>query len=151
MSASHHHQDSVQHYYEGDQSKLYSGIMSHHTDVASPESKSQIKRIWKVFWILLVITVAEVVVGMFFSHDLPKGLVAFFFLALTILKAGYIVSIFMHLGDEFRGFIATVLIPLVLFVWFIIAFLADGDFWLRMNASSPARSQIEKTAIIHGK
>jgi cytochrome c oxidase subunit 4 len=143
MSATHHHQDSIQHLYEGDQSKLYSGVMSHHSDVNSSESKAQIKKIWKVFWILLAITIAEVIVGMFFSHALPLALVAFFFLGLTILKAGYIVSIFMHLGDEVKSFIATVLIPLLLFVWFIIAFLSDGGFWLRMNNNSPARPQVE--------
>jgi cytochrome c oxidase subunit IV len=145
MSA-HHNTDSIQHLYEGDQSKLYSGVMAHHSDINSTESKTQIKKIWKVFWILLVITVLEVGMGMFFSHSIPKAVINFLFLALTLLKAGYIVAIFMHLGDEFKGFIASVLIPLVLFVWFIIAFLADGFFWLRMNNSSPAREQIENVA-----
>jgi cytochrome c oxidase subunit 4 len=138
MSA-HNQQENIQHYYEGDQSKLYSGIMQHHADVNSTESKNQVKRIWHVFWILLVITVAEVIMGMFFSHQMPKALVAFFFLALTLLKAGYIVAVFMHLGDEFRNFLITVMIPLVIFIWFIIAFLADGSFWLRMNDESQAR------------
>lgn len=142
----HHNSNSIQHLYEGDQSKLYSGVMQHHSDVNSTESKNQVKRIWKVFWILLVITLVEVFMGMFFSHSLPKGLVNFFFLALTILKAGYIVAIFMHLGDELKNFMTTVLIPLVLFVWFIIAFLADGFFWLRMNNESPTRPQIEHVA-----
>lgn len=141
MSAQ-HHQDSIQHLYEGDQSKLYSGVMSHHHDVNSAEAKGQVKRIWKIFWILLIITIVEVIMGMFFSHNMPKGLVNFFFLALTILKAGYIVSVFMHLGDELKNFIVTVLIPLSLFVWFIIAFLADGGFWLRMNNESPARTHV---------
>ncbi len=145
MSA-HTHSNSIQDLYEGDQSKLYSGVLAHHSDVNSSESKSQVKKIWKVFWILLVITVIEVIVGMFFSHSMPKGLVNFFFLALTILKAGYIVAIFMHLGDEFKGFIVTVLVPLVLFVWFIIAFLADGSSWLHMNNESPSREQIEAVA-----
>jgi cytochrome c oxidase subunit IV len=144
MSA-HQNSNSIQHLYEGDQSKLYSGVMQHHTDITSPESRAQVKRIWKIFWILLVITVAEVIMGMFFSHELPKALVAFFFLGLTVLKAGYIVSVFMHLGDEFKGFIITVLIPLFLFIWFIIAFLADGGFWLRMNDESPARQAIHAT------
>jgi cytochrome c oxidase subunit 4 len=147
--STHHSQGSIQHYYEGDQSKLYSGIMQHHHDVNSEESKGQVKRIWKIFWILLVITIAEVIMGMFFSHQLPKGLVAFFFLSLTILKAGYIVSVFMHLGDESKNFIATVLIPLVLFVWFIIAFLADGGFWLRMNNESPARHNSAVQEVSH--
>lgn len=145
MSA-HHNSNSIQHLYEGDQSKLYSGVMQHHTDVKSDESRAQVKRIWKIFWILLVITIAEVIMGMFFSHSLPGWAKALFFLALTVLKAGYIVSVFMHLGDEFKGFIITVLIPLFLFIWFIIAFLADGGFWLRMNDESPARQTIEHAA-----
>jgi len=139
MSAQHHNQNEIQHYYEGDQSKLYSGIMAHHSDLNSAESKKQVGRIWKVFWVLLAVTIIEVVIGMFFSHHMPKALVAFFFLALTLLKAGYIVAIFMHLGDEVKSFLITVLIPLTLFIWFIIAFLADGGFWLFMNSTSPTR------------
>lgn len=145
MSA-HHNTDSIQHLYEGDQSKLYSGVMAHHSDIQSSESKSQVKKIWKVFWILLAITIVEVVIGMFFSYSIPVFIRNTIFLALTIFKAGYIVAIFMHLGDEFKGFIVTVLIPLFLFVWFIIAFLADGFFWLRMNNSSPARQNIVHSA-----
>lgn len=145
MSA-HHHTDSIQHLYEGDQSKLYSGVMAHHTDVNSEESRAQVKKIWKVFWILLVVTIAEVAVGMFFSEQLPGYIKAIYFLAATILKAAYIVAVFMHLGDELKNFIASVLIPLFLFVWFIIAFLADGGFWLRMNAESPARQTIQHVA-----
>lgn len=139
---SHHNHDSIQHYYEGDQSKLYSGVLAHHGDVNSAESKKQVKRIWKIFWILLVITIAEVMAGMFVSHQLPKGVVNFFFLALTLLKAGYIVSVFMHLGDERKNFLVTIMIPLTLFIWFIIAFLADGGFWLRMNNESQTRAQM---------
>lgn len=139
----HHQEDNIQHLYEGDQSKLYSGVMQHHGDVKSPESTKQVGRIWKVFWILLVVTVVEVVIGMFFSHAMPKALVAFFFLALTIFKAGYIVAVFMHLGDELKNFMITVLIPLTLFIWFIIAFLADGGFWLHMNNTERAGVKTE--------
>jgi hypothetical protein len=39
----------------------------------------------------------------------------------------------MHLGDELKGMIMTILIPLTLFIWFIIAFLYDGGFWLQIN------------------
>lgn len=137
MSA--HNSNNIQDLYEGDQSKLYSGIMGHHTAIDSPESKKQVGRIWKVFWILLVVTIVEVIIGMYFSHSMPKALVAFFFLALTLFKAGYIVAVFMHLGDEVKNFMIMILIPLTLFIWFIIAFLADGGFWLHMNATSPTR------------
>lgn len=139
MSAHNHNTNDTQHYYEGDQSKLYSGIMSHHTDINSSDSKKQIGRIWKVFWILLAVTIVEVVMGMFFSHSMPRALLNTFFLLLTLFKAGYIVAVFMHLGDELKNFIILILIPLTLFIWFIIAFLADGGFWLHMNTTSPVR------------
>jgi cytochrome c oxidase subunit IV len=142
MSSHSHSTDSHQHYYEGDQSKLYSGLLAHHTDIESPESKSQIKKIWKVFWILLVITLVEVAIGMLLSHTLPKALIIFIFLSLTLLKAGYIVAIFMHLADEFKGFMITVLVPLFLFVWFIIAFLFDGNYWLNINKDTTTRNQV---------
>lgn len=135
------HDNDIQHYYEGDQSKLYSGVMNHHFhgDLQGADSKKQVGRIWKVFWILLAVTIVEVVLGMFFSHSIPRGLLNAMFLLLTLFKAGYIVSVFMHLGDELRNFMITVLIPLTLFIWFIIAFLADGGFWLHMNSTAPMR------------
>ena len=135
----HHNSDNIQHLYEGDQSKLYSGIMQHHTDINSPDSKKQVGRIWKVFWILLAVTIVEVLLGMYFSYSIPKGIINTIFLVLTLFKAGYIVSVFMHLGDEIKSFMITVLIPLSRFIWFIIAFLADGGFWLHMNTSTPVR------------
>ena len=46
---------------------------------------------------------------------------------LSLAKAFYIVSIFMHLGDEIRNMIMTIVVPLMLFVWFIGAFLWDGN------------------------
>ncbi|HYD19861.1 MAG TPA: cytochrome C oxidase subunit IV family protein, partial [Flavipsychrobacter sp.] len=71
--------------------------------------------------------------------SMPKAVINSLFLLLTIFKAGYIVAVFMHLGDEVKNFIIMILIPLTLFIWFIIAFLADGNFWLWMNVSSPTR------------
>ena len=137
MSAHNHDSNSTQHLYEGDQSKLYSGVMAHHTDIKSAESKKQIGRIWKVFWILLVVTVVEVMMGMFMGHHMPKALINTLFLLLTVFKAGYIVAVFMHLGDEIKSFMIMILIPLTLFIWFIIAFLYDGGFWLDMNNALP--------------
>jgi hypothetical protein len=32
----------------------------------------------------------------------------------------------MHLGDEIRNMIMTIVVPLLLFVWFIGAFIWDG-------------------------
>jgi cytochrome c oxidase subunit IV len=120
--------------YEGDQSALYSG--GHHSDRNSPQSKALVKKIWKVTAILSIVTIIEVALGLvcYYNASFPKGVVNIFFIVLTLLKAAYIVRVFMHLGDEVKNMISTVLIPLVLFVWFILAFLADGGFWLKMNS-----------------
>jgi cytochrome c oxidase subunit IV len=56
-------------------------------------------------------------------HLFIKGVIS----VLTLAKAFYIVSVFMHLGDEIRNLIMTVVVPLMLFVWFIAAFLWDGN------------------------
>lgn len=134
MSA-HHNSDNIQHLYEGDQSKLYSGVMSHHGDIKSAESKAQVKRIWKITAWLTLITILEVAVGLYAHHSgaVSKVFLAFYFLGLTVVKAALIVRVFMHLGDEKKNFVLAVIIPLSLFIWFIISFLADGSFWLKMN------------------
>jgi len=140
----HHNNDNIQHLYEGDQSKLYSGVLAHHGDAAA--GKAQIRRIMKITVWLSIITIVEVIIGLT-AHGagIPSGLVAAVFLLLTILKAGLIVRVFMHLGDEKKNFVTSVLIPLALFVWFIIAFLADGAFWLKMNRNTVTRIDYHNT------
>jgi cytochrome c oxidase subunit IV len=131
--------EDVQILYEGDQSKLYSGLMSHHhgESVKSEGSKKQVGRIYKVTLILSVVTILEVFLGLKgYSWGVPHAVTATLFLIMTLFKAAYIVKVFMHLGDETKNMIITVLIPLTLFIWFIIAFLADGGFWLHMNNTS---------------
>lgn len=142
MSHNNNHEDDIQALYEGDQSKLYSGILGHHDEMDSPEAKANRKKIVKVLIILSIITIVEVGFGLLFSYTWNRAVLNTIFLALTLLKAGYIVSIFMHLGDEVKSFQWAVLIPLSLFIWFIIAFLADGAFWLDMNLTSPVRNMI---------
>ncbi len=93
------------------------------------------KRVKKTTILLSVITVIELAIGLaiYNIHKGPdpsdllvlmfKGVVCI----LTLAKAYYIVSVFMHLGDEIRNMIMTIVVPLMLFVWFIIAFLMDGQ------------------------
>jgi hypothetical protein len=49
----------------------------------------------------------------------------------------------MHLGDEIRNLKLTILIPLLLFVWFILAFLWDGTAFksMRNRYDVPAPAQ----------
>lgn len=124
--------------YEGDQSKLYSNLFNHHKaeSIQSEGSKKQIKRIWMITLYLAIITAAEVSLGLWDHHTAifkDRGILDATFLIMTVLKAFLIVDVFMHLGSEVRNFVMVVLIPLTLFSWFIIAFLADGHYSLKMN------------------
>jgi cytochrome c oxidase subunit IV len=65
---------------------------------------------------------------------------------LSLAKAFYITSYFMHLGDEIRNFIMTIVVPLLLFVWFITAFLWDGNSWRNLkNTDAGSRPATEQT------
>jgi len=95
------------------------------------EPSGDTRRIWRTTIILSVLTLIELGLGflMYFTEfphwiDLfLKGIIVI----LTLAKAFYIVSIFMHLGDEIRNLIMTIFVPLMLFIWFIAAFLWDGN------------------------
>jgi cytochrome c oxidase subunit IV len=113
------------------------------------EPSASTKRIWRTFWILLILTLIELALGftMYAFHDMPAWLHLFIkgvICILTLAKAFYIVSVFMHLGDEIRNMIMTVVVPLMLFVWFIAAFLWDGNAF-RTNRNRYDKYKMEKT------
>lgn len=88
------------------------------------------KEIWRTFWILLGLTLVELVLGYVAIGMPPSGLLSAIKGAIIILmlaKAFYIVAYFMHLKHEVKNLIMTIIVPLLLFVWFIIAFLRDGS------------------------
>lgn len=96
------------------------------------KSDTEFKRsVRKTTILLSVITVIELGLGLLmYATDFPDWLDMAFkgvIVILTLAKAFYIVSVFMHLGDEIRNMIMTIVVPLLLFVWFIAAFLWDGN------------------------
>jgi len=117
-----------------------------------PEHASDTKRIWKTFWVLSGLTIVELGLG-YFLYAQHGHLGAATVLStkvligiLTLAKAYYIVSVFMHLGDEVRNLIMTIVVPLCLFVWFIIAFLWDGDSWKTLRNRYNGTPATEQTA-----
>lgn len=118
-------------------------------------------RIWKIFWLLSVVTLIELVLGFglakhwYGEPESSKTIILFVKGALCILslaKAFYIISVFMHLGDEIRNMIMTIAVPACLFIWFIAAFLWDGNSWKNLkntNAGSrPAQTEHHQPAAI---
>src|SRR6186997_1781661 len=120
------------------------------------EPSSSTKRIWKVFWILLVITLIELGLGLsLYALNLPEGLrmhlIKGVIIILSLAKAYYIVSYFMHLGDEIRNMIMTIVVPLMLFIWFIIAFIADGNSYKNLRNKFDQHFKETTMPTKHGK
>ncbi len=103
-------------------------LMAQHDE---DHGKNVRKVIWKVFWILLGVTLVELLVGFKAeSWALSKIFLQIFFISLTIVKAAYIVLSFMHLGDEVKALKWVVLGPfLVLIIYLILLLdLSEGNF-----------------------
>src|ERR1700753_696244 len=87
------------------------------------------KPIWRTFWILLGITMVELILA---TIHLKTGFPSKYvlngaYLILTCAKAFYIIAEFMHLRHEIKNMIMTIAVPACLFIWCIIAFLWDGS------------------------
>ena len=89
-----------------------------------PPDKQKIRKLWKIAGILGIVTAIEFVIAFTFVDGPLKVAI---FVALTIVKAFYIVSEFMHLGHEVKALIWSILLPLIFVVWLIIALLAQGE------------------------
>ena len=108
---------------------------AHHSE---EEGVKKRKKIWQIFWILLIVTIAEVTLGLMFSRDPDMEVFLFVtFISLTIVKAFYIVMSYMHLGDEARALRLTVLGPFIFFISYLIfialveaTYLYGIDRWL---------------------
>ena len=114
-----------------------------HTSPASDHSHGEHsfdrKAVWKTFRILLYITVFELILAIgfysmtFSNPDFIKYILNGVFIILTLAKAFFIIAEFMHLRHEIRNLIMTIGIPALLFVWFITAFLWDGNSYKNLR------------------
>jgi cytochrome c oxidase subunit 4 len=80
------------------------------------------KNIWKVTLLLTLLTTVEVIMGVYFkrSEAFTWTAIKWTFIILTLVKAAYIVMVFMHLGDERRNLKRVVLAPYLLFIGYLI-------------------------------
>lgn len=89
-----------------------------------PADKKKIQKIWKVAAILGGITAVEFVIAFTIGAGNAK---TFLFIALTIWKAFYIVSEFMHLGHEKRSLKMSILLPLLFVIFLIFIMIYQGS------------------------
>lgn len=79
------------------------------------------KKIWFVTALLTAITAVEVLMGMYIKQSSDAWVfVKWAFIVMTLFKAGYIVMVFMHLGDERKILRNVILIPYAIFVIYLI-------------------------------
>ena len=99
----------------------------------------------KTILILAVITIIEVFIALLgkgyiiSSIHLPTALVGLLMIVLSALKAYLIIYEFMHMKYELKSLRLSVLLPTILLVWGVIAFLWDGTTWgeRRVKDSEP--------------
>lgn len=99
------------------------------------EHKSHTKLIWKVFGILSVVTLVEVILGIMkpevlhLTKILGTSPLNIIFLVLTIVKAYYITWFFMHMADESKSLRRAVVWTAVFLIIYLAALvLIEGSY-----------------------
>ena len=94
-------------------------LNAHHSEEEGVKIR---KKIVFVTVLLTLITAVEVAMGIFFkrSETFTWETIKWSFIFLTLVKAGYLVMVFMHLGDERKNLRNTILVPYLVFIIYLI-------------------------------
>ncbi|HEX8376564.1 MAG TPA: cytochrome C oxidase subunit IV family protein, partial [Pedobacter sp.] len=75
------------------------------------------------------ITAIEFIIALAVPESIMgKGVRNTIYIALTLLKAFYIIAFFMHLKFEKYGLIASIVLSLIFIVYFIVLMLTEGAY-----------------------
>ena len=125
--------------------------MSENTHAEHGDPIAEIK---KVTIILSVLTIVELILGFWMIGMESEGLrlaVKGTIVILMLAKAFYIVAYFMHLKHELKNLIMTIVVPLALFVWFITAFLSDGNSYRNLRNNYDGHFKAQSTIKVEKK
>ena len=116
-------------------------LMAHHSEEVGMVTR---KKLWRVFWYMLFITILELVVG-FNNHYFSKLFLMFFFIGFTIIKASFIVLAFMHLGDEKKVMKWVILAPFTVFIIYLVYIVTtEGSYSLNYRMKMDAKIMEQK-------
>jgi cytochrome c oxidase subunit IV len=102
-------------------------MASHHSSLSPEEAKkANIRNIIRVTIYLALITTVEFILAFAWPMGMDRTMLNILFLALTLVKAFYIVAEFMHLGGEVKTLIMAIVLPLVFIVWLTVALWIEG-------------------------
>jgi len=120
------------------------------------------RKLWNVFWIMLAITIGELLIG---TYAAKMGLLTetrgssmtlkIIFVVLTLVKAGYIVMSFMHLGHEVKFMKYIILMPYIVFMFYaIFIILTEGTYaggTGRLTRVDPVLKHQQEMILLHHK
>lgn len=107
------------------------------------------KAVWKGLGLLAAVTVAEVLLSLMKAAEWAEDLGWLFALAsiliivLSVYKAYFIIYEFMHMAYEVKGLAMTVLLPVILLIWAVIAFFWEGSAWKENRETIQDRDRLE--------
>ncbi|MEM9527218.1 MAG: cytochrome C oxidase subunit IV family protein [Bacteroidota bacterium] len=107
------------------------------------------KAVWKGLGLLAAVTVAEVLLSLMKAAEWAEDIQWVFVLAslliviLSVYKAYFIIYEFMHMAYEVKGLAMTVLLPVILLLWAVIAFFYEGDAWKGNRETIQDRDRLE--------
>jgi cytochrome c oxidase subunit IV len=87
--------------------------------------KPNVKPILKALLWIVAITGLEFLLAFIMPASTLRNSI---FIILTIFKAFFIVAEFMHLRHETKGLIWSIMIPMALLIWLLVALVSEGSF-----------------------
>src|SRR6185312_9118093 len=92
------------------------------------------RRIWKVFFVLLIITCIEFFIALVVApHYRGATWINPIYIVLTLFKAFYIVGYFMHLKFERIGLALAIIVPILFIIGLILVLTNESHYWIDLR------------------
>ncbi|MCG8475888.1 MAG: cytochrome C oxidase subunit IV family protein [Cytophagales bacterium] len=111
---------------------------------AKPANRQKVIQLLRIAMVVALITVVEFI----FAYTVPKGMMLYsIFGLLTMLKAGFIIWEFMHLGYEHKVLKWAVIFPTVVFLaWLAVALVgSEGPTLLEETGRTDGVNVVEQS------
>lgn len=101
-------------------------MSAHIEHLEHTESPADMKsQIWKTFWILLAFTLVDIALYFIISPSMVRNWV---FIVLGVVKAFFIVSIFMHMKFERKFLRMMIILPMSFVIYLVTLMVIEGEF-----------------------
>ena len=88
------------------------------------------KALWRTFWILFFITILDIFLYFRMDPGMARNIT---FIGLGIVKAAFIVYVFMHLTYEQKTLKMSIVLPMLFVVYLIAWMLQEAHVWNLLN------------------